>query len=200
MSLKSTDMMAGYAMLERPRRKLTNEHSARTFEVFDTESLTKETLNIEAVKPKAKKKRVGPPKTVMDMVEPKGLPEGTTRVPHEYSPEVVKEEEAPPENVSQDLACDHNEYHLPELRSVVKVYSDITEITIDAVHVFMDDHVVCIFMDKDAPTKLKPKKGISMDIEALGRRVTVYSPGVYVPVEPFGCDMVFLLVQNEGEE
>ena len=189
--------MAGYAMLERPRRNVTREGQARTFEIFDTEKLTKETFNIEESKPKVgkKKKVVASQKTVMDMVESKGLPEGTTKVVREIE-EVL--EETAPEVV--DFTADSNEYHLPEVRSVVKVYSDITEITIDAVHVFMDDKVVCIFMDKDAQTKLKPKKGISMEIEALGKRVSVYSPGVYVPIEPFGCDMVFLLVQNQEEE
>lgn len=209
-TIKGQDMMQGYAMLERPKRKVTREGQARSFEVFDTETLTKEIINIEESKPKVskKKKPANAPKTVMDTVEPKGLPEGTTMVtkPEFPSGSIVSESGDEKEDDSWDSinangeSKDRNEYELPELRYTVKVYTDITEVSIEAVHVYKDENVVCIFMDKDDKTKLKPKKGVSMDIEVLGDRMTVYSPGVYIPSTPFGCDIVFLLVQNEQEE
>jgi len=199
--MKTQDMMSGYAMLERPRRKVTVEGAPRSFEILDTEAMTKETFNIEGQKPKKRRKASNAePKTIMDTVEPPGLPEGTTKVVREP---VVKPQEPEEDCAWSAIEADAKYDVSPKaerLEKTIKVHTDITEVTIGVAHVHMDGEVVCIFMYKDSNTKLKPKKGTEMEIEVDGEKVSVYSPGVYISADPFDCDMVFLLVLNSNDE
>ena len=167
---------SGYTQIER----LTMGNSAytedREFEILDVSTGTKEILFIPGIQ-KAEPKKEHLPKEEPKVAKKKTIKpkEATYQEPPIEFPKATQE------------------------KKIIKIYSDITEVTIEVLHYYYNETFVCLFMDKDSNTKLKPKTGIELDIEIEDERFTVYSPGVYVPSTPFGCDVVFLLVVPQEE-
>jgi hypothetical protein len=183
---------SGYAVLERPSRDVTRPEQERTFEVLDTKTLSKEILQVggrtKSGRKKKDRKMVANPPILPITIPTDVEAEEDSLEPTQEAPRHLQEDE------EEQLPV------LPTERQNIKVFTDITEATIEVVYHYHDESVVCLFMDQGSRTKLRPKKGMVLEIEIDGERINVYSPGVYVPIEPFGVDLVFLLVNSSPEE
>jgi hypothetical protein len=164
--------MEGYTVLERPKRNIARPNDGREFQFFDMKNFTTETMITG--------------KATIDAPQPK------------KQKKIPKKDIVPPQTA--EIMEEKEEKLKPWDTTIIKVFTDITEASIEVVHVDKNDDYICIFMDSLSPTKLKPRKGATLEIEVDGEIINAYSPGVYSSIPQVGLDMVFLLVSTEDNE